>query len=192
MNNLIQFPQISVFNFNQNDVNIQLFNDEPWFLASDICTILGYSNARDAIAKHVDIEDVAKRDGLSKDGKKRVMNWINESGLYALIFGSQLKEAIPFKRWVTSEVLPTIRRTGCYRAEREVLCEEFKQIIKEICGESLRNAWLDMLNSTDKDRQQSVFNQIALMFDMTVQAQVRKECEKRIEKMREIIYLPTV
>lgn len=86
---------------------------EPWFVGKDIATALGYSNTRDAIAKHVDDEDkgVAKCDTPS--GKQN-MSIINESGLYALIFGSKLESAIRFKHWVTSEVLPSIRKHGAY------------------------------------------------------------------------------
>ena len=86
---------------------------EPWFVAKDVCEALGYSNARDAIAKHVDEEDVAKRDTLTKGGIQAV-SCINESGLYSLILGSKLDSAKRMKRWVTSEVLPSIRKTGSY------------------------------------------------------------------------------
>lgn len=91
---------------------------EPWFVASDIATALGYSNARDAIAKHVDEEDVAKRDTLTKGGIQAV-SCINESGLYSLIIGSKLDSAKRMKRWVTSEVLPSIRKNGGYIAGQE-------------------------------------------------------------------------
>lgn len=83
------------------------------FVGKDVASILGYSNVRDAIAKHVDEEDkgVAKCDTL---GGKQNFTVINESGLYALIFGSKLESAKQFKHWVTSEVLPSIRKTGTY------------------------------------------------------------------------------
>ena len=84
-----------------------------YFLGNDVATALGYTNTRDAIAKHVDAEDkntVAIRDGIGNPNK----TFINESGLYALIFGSKLENAKKFKRWVTSEVLPQIRKTGAY------------------------------------------------------------------------------
>lgn len=88
-------------------------NGDPWFVGKDIATALGYSNTRDALAKHVDDEDkgVAKCDTPS--GKQN-MSIINESGLYALIFGSKLESANRFKHWVTSEVLPSIRKHGAY------------------------------------------------------------------------------
>lgn len=101
---------------------------EPLFCASDVCSALGYSNPRDAVAKHVDDPDVAKRDAWVKTGKKTdgtpalrqtEMTFVNESGLYSLIFGSKLESAKAFKRWVTSEVLPSIRKTGSYSAQSQ-------------------------------------------------------------------------
>lgn len=88
-------------------------NGEPWFVGKDVAAALGYSNHRDAIAKHVDEQDkgVAICD---TPGGKQPMPIINESGLYSLIFGSKLEGAVRFKRWVTSEVLPTLRKTGSY------------------------------------------------------------------------------
>lgn len=105
---------ITEFVFNNIPLDVQVENNNVWFLANTVCEILGYSNPRDAIQKHVHDEDVAKRDGLGKDGKQREMTYINESGLYALIFGSRLEGAKEFKKWVTSEVLPSIRQHGFY------------------------------------------------------------------------------
>lgn len=89
-------------------------NGEPWFFAKEIASALGYSNTRDALSKHVDDEDkgVAKRD---TPGGRQQVTVINESGVYALIFGSKLESAKLFKRWVTAEVLPAIRKTGGYQ-----------------------------------------------------------------------------
>ena len=88
---------------------------EPLFCAKDVCDILGYANARDAVRQHTDSNyDVVKCDIIDKLGRKQSMTFVNESGLYALIFGSKLEGAKAFKRWVTSEVLPSIRKTGAY------------------------------------------------------------------------------
>lgn len=89
-------------------------NDEPYFVGKDVAEILGYGNPRDALSKHVDSDDkntVAFRDGTSGNPK---MTIINESGLYSLILSSKLPKAKEFKRWVTAEVLPAIRKTGGY------------------------------------------------------------------------------
>ena len=91
-----------------------VINNEPWFIGKDVATALGYTNPRDALAKHVNEEDkntVAIHDGIQGNPN---MTAINESGVYALVFGSKLPTAKAFKRWVTSEVLPSIRKTGGY------------------------------------------------------------------------------
>lgn len=90
-------------------------NGEPFFVGKDVAEVLGYSNSRKALADHVDPED--KTDGVTiRDSIGRDQNpvFINESGVYALVFGSQLPKAKEFKHWVTSEVLPTIRKHGAY------------------------------------------------------------------------------
>lgn len=88
-------------------------NDEPYFVGKDVAEILGYSNPRKAMIDHVDAEDkgVTKCDTL---GGTQEMTIINESGLYSLILSSKLPKAKEFKRWVTAEVLPAIRKTGGY------------------------------------------------------------------------------
>lgn len=102
------------FLFNDQQVRTVVRDGEPWFVGKDVADILGYKNQRDALAKHVDDEDknsVAIRDGIQGNPNKVV---INESGLYSLIVASKLPTAKVFKRWVTSEVLPTIRKHGAY------------------------------------------------------------------------------
>lgn len=97
-------------------------DNEPWFIGKDVAEILGYSNPRDAIYKHVEFEDkgVAKCDTL---GGSQELTVINESGLYSLILSSKLPGAKKFKQWVTSEVLPSIRRNGGYIANQENLSD---------------------------------------------------------------------
>ena len=93
----------------------------PLFVAIDICKALGLSNPRKAVADHVDPEDICKKDITDSMGRKQTVNCVNESGLYALIFGSKLPSAKRFKRWVTSEVLPAIRRTGHYELPSDTI-----------------------------------------------------------------------
>lgn len=106
--------ELKQFNFENNQVRTLLINDEPWFVGKDVAEILGYSNPRDALSKHVDSED--KNSVAIHDGNKGNPNLtiINESGVYALVFSSKLQSAKKFKHWVTSEVLPQIRKTGSY------------------------------------------------------------------------------
>lgn len=100
------------------EVRTLLIDDEPYFVGKDVATVLGYSNPRDALAKRVDDEDkgVAKCDTL---GGIQDLTIINESGLYSLILSSKLPSAKKFKRWVTSEVLPSIRKTGGYEIPKD-------------------------------------------------------------------------
>lgn len=95
---------------------------EPWFVGKDIAEALGYSNPRKAMADHVDEEDKRQGDGVTiRDsiGREQAATFINESGVYALVFGSKLPGAKRFKHWVTSEILPTIRKTGNYQMPKD-------------------------------------------------------------------------
>ncbi len=95
-------------------------NNEPWFVGKDVAEALGYVKARNAIATHV-LEDDKKDAPIQGDlGGTQQMTIINESGLYALIFGSKLESAKKFKHWVTSEVLPSIRKNGAYMTEQTI------------------------------------------------------------------------
>lgn len=93
-------------------------NGEPWFNAKEVCDVLGYANPHKAVSDHVDSDDLTKREAIDGMGRKQMANHINESGLYALIFGSTKDEAKRFKRWVTHDVLPAIRKTGSYTQQR--------------------------------------------------------------------------
>lgn len=90
-----------------------MIDGEPWFVGKDVAAALGYEKERNAIQKHVDADDALKR-GFLTNGSIQEMTVINESGLYSLIFGSKLESARKFKHWVTSEILPSIRKTGTY------------------------------------------------------------------------------
>jgi prophage antirepressor-like protein len=98
---------------------------EPWFVGKDVAEILGYTKARNAIARHVDDDDKNDAPFQGVLGGKQTMTIINESGLYSLILGSKLPKAKTFKRWVTSEVLPTIRKTGGYVANDEMFINTY-------------------------------------------------------------------
>lgn len=91
---------------------------EPWFVGKDVAAALGYTNSRDAIATHVFADDKGV-ESIDTLGGRQKMTIINESGLYALVFGSRLKIAKEFKHWVTSEVLPSIRKNGAYIRNQE-------------------------------------------------------------------------
>ena len=95
------------------EIRVLEIENEPWFVGRDIATVLGYSNPPKAVRTHVDEEDKGVNEMDTPGGKQKIIV-INESGLYSLILSSKLPNAKKFKRWVTSEVLPTLRKTGSY------------------------------------------------------------------------------
>ena len=106
-----------IFNFHGQEVRTLIIDDEPWFVGKDVADILGYSKARNAIALHVDEDDALKQGLTDNLGRVQETIIINESGLYSLILSSKLPQAKEFKRWVTSEVLPAIRKQGGFIRE---------------------------------------------------------------------------
>lgn len=108
-------PQI--FNFDQHEVRTVVINDEPYFVGKDVATVLGYSNTPKAIRDHVDEEDKRAERIVHPLGGLQESILINESGLYSLILKSKLPSSKKFKRWVTSEVLPQIRKHGMYATD---------------------------------------------------------------------------
>lgn len=107
--------ELQIFNFDSNEIRTVVVNEEPYFVGKDVAKVLGYKNTREALKYHVDNED--KKDGVAihdSIGRTQKPVVINESGLYSLIFSSKLDSAKRFKRWVTSEVLPAIRKHGIY------------------------------------------------------------------------------
>lgn len=106
--------ELQIFNSDEfGEVRTVEIDGEPWFVGKDIATALGYSDTSDAIKRHIDEEDKLTR-CFTDSGQSRQMYVINESGVYALVFGSKLESAKRFKHWITSEVLPQIRKTGSY------------------------------------------------------------------------------
>jgi prophage antirepressor-like protein len=114
-----EHTQTTPFNFGTHAVRVVMRGDTPWFVAKDVCDALGYVNSRDAVADHLDADErstVANSDGRNGGGKITI---INESGLYALVLRSRKPEARKFAKWVTGEVLPSIRKTGRYEAKQK-------------------------------------------------------------------------
>ncbi|MCD5070384.1 BRO family protein [Enterococcus hirae] len=108
---------LQIFAFEEKEeIRTLLINDEPYFVGKDVAEILGYERADNAVRNHVDEEDKLMH-RISASGQNRNMTIINESGLYSLILKSKLPSAKKFKRWVTSEVLPQIRKHGMYATD---------------------------------------------------------------------------
>lgn len=120
-----------IFNYQGRDIRTVIYKDEPWFVAKDVCNVLEILNPSDAL-KRLDDEERA-RFNLGRQGSANI---INESGLYELIFTSRKPEAKTFKRWVKQEVLPSIRKTGSYQAEKpqtqlEILQGTINQLVMQ-------------------------------------------------------------
>lgn len=123
--------ELRTWNFEDHEVRTVEIDGEPWFVGKDVATVLGYQNGSKALSDHVDEEDKLNNESLSSLGQRG--GWlINESGLYSLILSSKLPNAKAFKRWVTSEVLPTIRKTGSYTYRRTNPNEEKALQIQEM------------------------------------------------------------
>ena len=119
--------EIQIFNSEEfGDIRIVQLNNETYFVGKDVATALGYANPKNAVPTHVSEEDKLSTQ-IEYAGQRREVTVINESGLYALIFGSKLESAKRFKHWVTSEVLPAIRKTGNYKIPMTI--EEQLQIV---------------------------------------------------------------
>ena len=113
-----------IFNFHGQEVRTMTIDDEPWFVGKDVADILGYAKPLDAISRHVDEDDSVKYGLTDNLGRTQNTIIINESGLYSLILSSKLPQAKDFKRWVTTEVLPSIRKNGGYIKNQEKMSNE--------------------------------------------------------------------
>ncbi|EOB8234170.1 phage antirepressor [Staphylococcus aureus] len=114
---------LQTFNFEELPVRTLTVDNEPYFVGKDVAEILGYSNTRDALSKHVDEDDkeiLTSRNTTLENLPNRGLTAVNESGLYSLIFSSKLESAKRFKRWVTSDVLPAIRKHGIYATDNVI------------------------------------------------------------------------
>ncbi|MDO0950232.1 phage antirepressor [Mammaliicoccus sciuri] len=112
--------ELQIFSFDSKEVRTVVVNEEPYFVGKDVAEVLGYTNTRDALNRHVDDEDkknLTSRNTTLENLPNRGLTAVNESGLYSLIFSSKLDSAKRFKRWVTSEVLPAIRKHGIYATD---------------------------------------------------------------------------
>lgn len=164
-----QAAQVAVFE-NPEFGTVRTATDEkgdPWFCAKDLCDVLGYKKACDSVKQHVRYDDTMKRGvwvevGMKKDGTpaKRLtqMIFVNESGFYALVLGSKLPSAVKFKDWVTSVVLPQIRKTGGYIPMKEGESEE----------ETIRNAE-EILRATLKKKEELLEQQRRLIEEQDVE-----------------------
>ena len=155
--------EIQVFNHPTfGSIRIAGSSDNPEFCAVDLCKALGYKNGRDAVARHVDEWDVAKRDTPIKNqwGTDVVqqVTYVNESGMYALVLSSSLPDAKKFKRWITNEVLPSIRKHGAYMTTTTI-----ERVMND------PDSWIKLLETLKEERQQRQLaeNKVVLLEEKT-------------------------
>ena len=149
MNTSIQTFQHSDF----GSIRTITINDEPWFVGKDVAQALGYGDTDQALRKHVDAEDKLTRQ-IDGSGQGRNMTLINESGLYSLILSSKLPTAKQFKRWVTSEVLPAIRKNGYYSFAKD---DKEQTIIRDRESRSrIAELWLALSDKVKSETYQQI------------------------------------
>ena len=112
---------LTIFNFENTPIQTIVENNEIFFRATQLAELLQYKNPHDALRKHVDSDDLAKREIVNTVNKRAQVLFVNESGMYSLVLSSKLEQAKKVKRWVTSEVLPAIRKTGKYQLQPKQL-----------------------------------------------------------------------
>jgi prophage antirepressor-like protein len=202
MNNLQIFS-----NEEFGQVRTAMINGDVWFVGKDVATALGYSNARDALVKHVEAEDkgVAKCDTL---GGKQDLVIVNESGLYSLIFGSRMENARRFKHWVTSEVLPAIRKTGHfemehYSPEMQAILMHDKKLIKmdervtslentmtidyaqqQALGEAVNYVVIDALGGKESDAYKEIGKKVFSECNRDLKRYFRVNARNNVQKKR--------
>ena len=138
-NNNEQATGLQVFSFNEKEstpIRVQVINNEPWFVAKDVCDFLEHTNHKVAL-RALDDDEVRKVYLIDSLGRKQPTNVINESGLYALTFRSNKPEAKKFRKWVTGEVLPSIRKTGRYETMKSRMADGFLDL-RDVPYESFR------------------------------------------------------
>lgn len=155
MNNL-QF-----FNFEDQSVGVVKINEEPWFVGKDLTNILGYTNGPKAIKDHVDEEDKLS-ERIVMSGQHRQVFLVNESGLYSLILSSKMPNAKKFKRWVTHEVLPAIRKHGAYMTD-----EKIEEVLTD------PDTIIKLATQLKDERQQRLIEQ-----------QLRRDAESQVREMK--------
>lgn len=142
---------IQIFNYQNNEVRTVEMNGEPWFVLKDVCEVLGISHITDT-AKRMDEDEVGQTEVTDSMGRKQSTYIINESGLYNVILRSDKPEAKPFRKWVTSEVLPSIRKHGAYMTPETLQAailnpDTLIQLCQQIKAGQDKNAVLTAANS---------------------------------------------
>ena len=169
--------EVTVFNFDKYEIRPVVNGDDILFNANEICDALGYGNPRQAIDTHVHDDDVQKLDTIDTMGRNQVANFVTESGMYALIFGSTKDEAKKFKHWVTHDVLPSIRKKGFYESPAYLQMKADAEKVETLL---LENKALADENFELNDRNEYLEDKKAMWKDERIQGILRDEVEAQI------------
>ena len=193
--------EIKIFESKEfGNVRVVMQENEPWFMAKDVCDILKYKNHSDAIKKHVDEDDIANRYPITDSlGRTQLATIINESGLYSLILRSNMTAAKKFKKWVTGDVLPSIRKSGGYMLDtgNETPEELFARALK-LADETLKRREMRIKNleleNTMQGQQITELKPKASYYDVVLQCkelltitQIAKDYGMSAVKMNKIL-----
>ncbi len=165
--------ELQVFNNAEfGDLRVIVKNNEYWFVGKDVATALGYTNPLKAVRDHVDEDDKGMNETFTPAGGKQQTLFINESGLYSLILSSKLPKAKEFKRWVTSEILPSIRKTGTYSMQKTNPLEALQQIgqsinktIEALVEQDRRMKNIETVTRVQNDRIGDMEKKVQLVYD---------------------------
>lgn len=184
--------QIQVFSSPQfGEIRTIEVDGTPYFVGNDVAAALGYEKPRNAIARYVDAEDALKRGGVSKTTNQYgvtteqnvEMTYINESGVYALVFGSKLPTAKAFKRWVTSEVLPSIRKSGSYVSPRRAPATQSPSVSDRIRAAKFLASFLNLNESSKLLLAKSIADPLGLPTpDYTPSRGVLRSCAELLKE----------
>ena len=169
---------LAIFSFENSQVRTLGSAESPLFVAIDIAKALGYQNLVRSVNDHVDPEDLTKQEITDSMGRKQTVNCVNESGLYALIFGSKLESAKRFKRWVTNEVLPAIRKQGKYECPIATLTPAQQLAIREAVAKRAKDVSANY---------QTIYRAIYARFQVPRYTEIlAKDFDKAIEFIRTV------
>lgn len=147
--------QLSIFNFQSHEVRTIVIDDDVWFVCTDVANALGYATAKDA-SRHLDADEKGRHIVPTLGGNQE-LTIISESGLYALVLRSRKPEARKFAKWVTSEVLPTIRKTGGYGSISQEQVQQAMSMAMEVAAQAARTTFDAVLSGNDWKHQRFLF-----------------------------------
>jgi len=166
--------ELEIFKFEKKEIRTNIdSNNNVYFCVKDVCEVLGLTNPT-KVVENVDIDDLSLIQVIDSLGRKQTANFVNESGLYQIIFQSRKQESKVFKRWVTSEVLPSIRKTGSYSTEI-IVPKTFKEALLMLV-ESEEQKEKMQLQITEMQPKAEFYDQVADSKDYLEMKQVAKVC----------------